>query len=131
MKKMLFSLFITALCLTFSNCNEANRTMSNQQSQLTTAAKNKATFIKVNALYNEKKLDEAAQFYAANFERKTDKNTPGQKGVKKQWEETYKMWPDNKANIEQIVAEGDWVMLRATASATSMPSTPADKMPPA
>ena len=118
MKKILFPLFITALCPIFSNCNEANRTMTNEQSQLTMAAKNKATFIKVNALYNENKLDEAAQFYAPNFERKIDKNISGQKGVKERWEETYKMWPDNKAIIEQIVAEGDWVMLRAKATAT-------------
>ncbi len=118
MKIKAFYLLLVTLSIAFANCKEASTSAPAKASESDIAARNKATFIKVNALYNEKKLDEAAQFYAANFERKTDKNTLGQKGVKNRWEETYKMWPDNKANIEQIVAEGDWVMLRATATAT-------------
>lgn len=118
MKNKIFHVFLVALSLAFANCKEASTSAPAKTSESEIAARNKATFIKVNALYNEKKLDEAAQFYAPNFERKTDKNTLGQKGVKSRWEEQYKMWPDNKAIIEQIVAEGDWVMLRAKASAT-------------
>jgi predicted ester cyclase len=82
------------------------------------AARNKATFIKVNAAYNEKRLDEAAQYYAANFERKSEKVGPGRAGVKARWEDTYKTWPDNKAIIEQIIAEGDLVMIKCKATAT-------------
>lgn len=82
------------------------------------AARNKATFIKVNAAYNEKRLDDATQYYAVNFERKNEKGGLGRAGVKVRWEETYKTWPDNKAVIEQIVAEGDLVMIKCKASAT-------------
>ena len=118
MKIKAFCLFLITLSIAFASCKDTATSAPAKTSESDMAARNKATFIKVNALYNEKKLDEAAQFYAANFERKTDKDTPGQKGVKSQWEETYKTWPDNKAIIEQIVAEGNWVMLRAKASAT-------------
>ena len=118
MKIKSFCLILITLSIAFANCKEPTTSTPAKTSELDIAARNKATFIKVNALYNEKKLDEAAQFYAPNFERKTDKNIQGQKGVKSSWEETYKIWPDNKAIIEQIIAEGDWVMLRAQASAT-------------
>jgi predicted ester cyclase len=117
MKNKVF-LCLIALCIAFASCKDATTSAPAKTAETDNAARNKATFIKVNALYNEKKLDEAAQFYSPNFERKTDKNTPGQKGVKARWEATYKTWPDNQAIIEQIVAEGDWVMLRAKATAT-------------
>jgi predicted ester cyclase len=82
------------------------------------AARNKATFIKVNALYNERKFDEALKYYAHNFVRNSDKKEEGHAGVKARWEATAKMWPDHKGNIESIVAEGDWVMVRGKATAT-------------
>ena len=88
------------------------------QTSVDVAARNKATFIKANAAYNEKKLDEATQYYATNFVRKTEVARPGRAGVKTRWEETYKTWPDNKAIIQNIVAEGDWVMVYCKASAT-------------
>jgi predicted ester cyclase len=82
------------------------------------AARNKATFIKVNAFYNERKYDEALKYYAPNFVRNSDKKEEGHAGVKARWEATAKMWPDHKGNIESIVAEGDWVMVRGKATAT-------------
>jgi predicted ester cyclase len=117
----IFSPAILAFVFLFSNCKEAEKSApvtAAKDTQLEIAARNKATFIKVNALYNEKKLDEATKFYASNFERKADKALPGQAGVKTRWEETHKLWPDHQAAIEQIIAEGDWVMLRGKATAT-------------
>jgi predicted ester cyclase len=102
----------------FLSCLLAVSTQIFAQNPSDIAARNKATFIKVNAAYNEKRLDDAKQYYADNFERKTEKVGSGRAGVKARWEETYKTWPDNKATIEQIIAEGDVVMVKCKASAT-------------
>jgi predicted ester cyclase len=96
----------------------ASKSVPNPMSPSDIAARNKATFIKVNALYNDRKFDEALKFYAPNFVRNSDKKEEGHAGVKARWEATSKMWPDHKGNIESIVAEGDWVMVRGRATAT-------------
>ena len=106
------TLFIACILFVSTQCLAQNLSAAD------IAARNKATFIKANAAYNEKRLDDAKQYYADNFVRKTEKSDPGRAGVKARWEETYKTWPDNKAVIEQIVAEGDLVMVKCKASAT-------------
>jgi predicted ester cyclase len=119
MKMKALYLPLIVLCFVFSNCKEAATSApTNKATQPDIAARNKATFIKANAAYNEKRLDDALQFYATNFERKSEKREPGRLGVKARWEESYKMWPDNKVLIEQIVAEDDWVMVKCKATAT-------------
>jgi predicted ester cyclase len=96
----------------------ASKSVATPMSPTDIAARNKATFIKINAFYNDRKFDEALKFYAPNFVRHSEKSEQGHAGVKARWEATAKMWPDHKGNIENIVAEGDWVMVRGRATAT-------------
>jgi predicted ester cyclase len=118
MKTFFFSLIV--LSFVFSNCQDAPQTAksTNETSRLAIAARNKATFIKSNAAYNEKRFDEGILYYATNFEKKSEKREPGRAGVKASWENSYKLWPDNKVIIERIVTEDDWVMVNCKATAT-------------
>jgi predicted ester cyclase len=121
MKTKIFNLALFTLCLFFSNCQQPTEKAAatvTKDPQTDIATRNKATFIKVNALYNEQKLDEAIKFYAPNYERNGDKTAVGQPAVKARWDATHKQWPDHKGNIEQIIAEGDWVMLKGKATGT-------------
>jgi predicted ester cyclase len=121
MKKSIKFLWLMAVFTTGLSCKDATNTTSRTPKEVAAtdnSVRNKATFIKVNALYNEHKLDEAAQYYAPNFVRNGNTNATGPTTIKSLWEETYKSWPDHKGNIEQIIAEGDWVMLRGKATAT-------------
>ena len=63
--KSFYLLLIVSLA--FTNCKEATTSVPAKTSESDIAARNKATFIKVNALYNEKKLDEAAQSVFKNL----------------------------------------------------------------
>jgi predicted ester cyclase len=82
------------------------------------AARNKATALKVNTAYNERRFDDGVLFYAPNYEKKSDKQAPGRAGVKANWESSCKLWPDNKIIFEQATAEGDWVIAKCKAQAT-------------
>jgi predicted ester cyclase len=121
MKTTFVTLSLFTLCLIFSNCQQPTEKATPtaiKDPQVDMSARNKATFIKVNALYNEKKLDEALKFYGDNYERNGDKNALGPAAVKARWDATFKQWPDHKGIIEHIIAEGDWVMLRGKATGT-------------
>lgn len=81
------------------------------------AARNKATYLKVNAAFNENRLEDASNFFALNYTSNSVNNT-GRAGLKEYFETMRKMWPDVKLTVKQLVAEGDYVMALCTAAAT-------------
>lgn len=84
----------------------------------TVAARNKAATLKSYAAFNDHKLDEISLMYAPDFVDHSNPGIKGPEGVKADFMNTYKIWPDVKVRVEQIVAEGDWVITRCIIWAT-------------
>lgn len=82
------------------------------------AARNKATYLKVNAAFNENRLEDASNFFALNYTSNSVKANTGRAGLKEYFETMRNMWLDVKLTVKQLVAEGDYVMALCTATAT-------------
>lgn len=89
-----------------------------QSSPLEIAARNKATTLKSYADFNTRHLDDLTKLYAPEFVDHTNAAVKGPEGVKADFLNTFKIWPDVQVRVEQIVAEGDWVMVRCVTWAT-------------
>lgn len=81
-----------------------------------TPAQNKATYLKVNAAFNEHKPSECAKYYTANHRDLTDPNRSTT--LVESWENWYKIFPDMQVNIIEVVAENDLVLARHEITAT-------------
>ena len=93
--------------------------LSGQHSPIqATATKNKATSLKAYTAFNDRKVDDFANQFAPEYVDHTNPIIKGASGVKADRENTYKTWPDVKVKVEQMVAEGDWVMTRLICTAT-------------
>jgi predicted ester cyclase len=88
------------------------------QSETSAAARNKATTQKSYDAFNNHQLDALSTMYASDFVDRTNPAVKGPEGVKAEFMNNYKIWPDVKVRVEQIVAEGDWVMARCVTWAT-------------
>ena len=100
------SICMAACLLLFCNAVKA------QSSPLEVAARNKATTLKSYADFNARQLDDLPKLYAPDFVDHTNPAVKGPDGVKADFLNTFKIWPDVKVRVEQIVAEGNWVMAR-------------------
>ncbi len=100
------SLYLVAFILLFCSAVTA------QQSPLEIAARNKAATLKSYADFNARQLDDLPKLYAPDFVDHTNPAVKGPDGVKADFLNTFKIWPDVKVRVEQIVAEGNWVMAR-------------------
>ncbi len=73
-----------------------------------------------DALFNEKRVDEADEFYATDYvdHSPLPGQAPGLEGAKQKWRMYMAGIPDLHATVEDIVAEGDRVAVRWTAEGT-------------
>lgn len=118
MKNKSFYVLLIALSIAFVHCKEATSSAPAKGAAFDIAARNKATALKVNAAINERRFDDGVLFYATNYVEKSVKQAPGRAGVKAAWENAVKLWPDSQIVVEQMVAEGDWVLVKYKAKAT-------------
>lgn len=88
------------------------------QSNIETAARNKANYLKAKEAFNNKKVDECVQYYALDHEVKSKQSEKGRDGIQKFLEGMHQTWPDIQITVEHAVAEDNWVMGRSVATAT-------------
>lgn len=115
MKKMPFFLSLIVLSLAFSFCQEANKPTVHTDD---TVARNKAIYLRATTTFNENRIEDGIKLFSLNFLSHKENGLPGRDGIKKSWEDIRTTWPDLKLTIEQLVAEGDWVMVKCKATAT-------------
>ena len=115
MKKMSFLLSLIVLSLAFSFCQETNKPTVHTDD---TVARNKAIYLKANAAFNENRIEDGIKLFSLNFLSHKENGLSGREGVKKSWEDIRTTWPDLNLTIDQLVAEGDWVMSKCKAMAT-------------
>jgi steroid delta-isomerase-like uncharacterized protein len=82
------------------------------------AARNKENYLRAKEAFNNKRVDECIQFYAADHQVKSKQTEPGRAGIQKFLEGLHQTWPDLQITVENSVAEGNWVMGRSVATAT-------------
>ena len=108
-----------ALCFTLSSYSLfAQSVATTETAPSVITAKNKATALQTYALFNDRKLEDLSKLYAEDYVSHTNSKIKGREGVISDFTKNYKYWPDVKVIIEQIVAEGDWVMIRSMTTAT-------------
>jgi steroid delta-isomerase-like uncharacterized protein len=90
----------------------------NTLNKIETAARNKASYLKAKAAFNNKRVDECVLFYAADHEVKSKQSGKGRDGIQQFLEGLHQTWPDIQITVEQAVAEDNWVMGRSVATAT-------------
>jgi predicted ester cyclase len=82
------------------------------------AARNKESYLRAKAAFNNKRVDECILFYAKNHEVKSKQSEKGRDGIRKFLEGLHQTWPDIQITVEHSVAEDNWVMGRSVATAT-------------
>ena len=107
-----------ALCFTFFSYSATAQLATKEATPSVTAAKNKATSEQSYIFFNDNKLAEASKLYADDYKSHNAKAIKGPEEVKADFIKFHTEWPDIKVTIEQIVAEGDWVTIRSTITAT-------------
>ena len=108
-----------ALCFTLFSCSEpAKPVITTEAAPSVIAAKNKTTSEQSYTFFNDNKLEEAAKLYAEDYISHDAVPLKGRAAKQADFAKIRKDWPDIKVTIEQVVAEGDWVMIRSTATGT-------------
>lgn len=97
---------------------------------MTTPEENKAIVRRYQAAYNTNNLDDLDELIAADIKTPAmlPGFPPGLEGIKRLHRMTVDAWPDFHTEIEDLIAEGDWVTARITLSAT--PQKEAFGVPP-
>lgn len=75
---------------------------------------NEAIVRQVIALTNERKLDEAFEHYAADYEYHGPAGSElrGREGIRGMWEQFLAGFPDMQSTIEDLISDGDKVAMR-------------------
>ena len=73
----------------------------------------------IEQVFNEGRLDLLEEFLAEEFESHTNLQ-PGPEGVKMFYTASIGAFPDQKTTIDDVIAEGDKVVVRATFKATHL-----------
>jgi len=82
------------------------------------SARNKANYLAAKAAFNARELDRCLAFYAPEHQIMSWPAPPGREHIRAFLEGTLAGWPDLRLELAQVVAEDDWVMGRAVATAT-------------
>ena len=118
LKSNLLSVCI-ALCCTLFSCSEpAKPSVATERDPSVVTAKNKAASEQSYTFFNDNKLEEASKRYAEDYISHDAVPIKGRAAKQTDFTKIRTDWPDIKVNIEQIVAEGEWVMIRSTATGT-------------
>lgn len=83
-----------------------------------TAARNKDSYLKAKAAFNDKDLDRCMSYYAPDHQIRSRDVGPGREHIRQSLASTREGWPDLKVVVEHAVAEDDWVMGHCTTIAT-------------
>lgn len=83
-----------------------------------TAARNKDSYLKAKAAFNDKDLDLCMSHYAPDHQIRSRDVGPGREHIRQSLASTRESWPDLKIVVEHAVAEDDWVMGHCTTIAT-------------
>lgn len=83
-----------------------------------TAARNKDTYLKAKAAFNDKDLDRCMSHYAPDHQIRSRDVGPGREHIRQSLASTRESWPDIQLIVEHAVAEDDWVMGHCTTTAT-------------
>jgi ketosteroid isomerase-like protein len=82
------------------------------------AASNKETLRKVQAAWNENRLDDLDQYFATDFKANSNMRTagPGLAGAKESHRRNSRIFSDRKVEVLDVIEEGDKVVLRNRAT---------------
>jgi steroid delta-isomerase-like uncharacterized protein len=82
------------------------------------ATRNKENYLRAKAAYNARDLDACVAYYAPDHQIMSKPTPRGREHIRKFFEETFATWPDIRIEVENALAEDDWVMGRSLTTAT-------------
>lgn len=91
--------------------------MDNNQPH-SSAQRNKQNYLKAKTAYNARDLDSCIAYYAPDHQIMSKPTPSGREHIRKFFEETFATWPDIQIDVENVLAEDDWVMGRSITTAT-------------
>jgi predicted ester cyclase len=89
-----------------------------REGRMEIAARNKKNYLEAKRAFNENRIDDCVLFYAPDHEIRSRKSEKGRQEIRKFFETLHATWPDIRIDVEQAVAEDDWVMGRSRTTAT-------------
>lgn len=89
-----------------------------QQQARSSAQRNKQNYLCAKDAYNARDLDACIACYAPDHQIMSKPMPRGREHIRRFFEESFATWPDIRIEVENALAEDDWVMGRSITTAT-------------
>ena len=86
--------------------------------QRATSSRNKKNYLQAKAAFNRKDMAACMSYYAPDHQIRSRDVGPGREHIERFLTSMHETWPDLVIEVDQAVAEADWVVGRCTATAT-------------